>query len=193
MKARHLLALALALCAVVSTRSQAQLVSGDSVSAVYSGIFPNSTPPGSTGIVGGSILQTSFTDGFGQNWLALSAFVGSEFLVEFESTSSVNANISNALPGLTIDYTFGSSNLTGTSLASFTSGSLFGGLLTHGDSLVSMASSGPHNLDLSFNSLYNGDVYQFNAGAAPEPESWALMLAGVCAVGVIARRRRSVA
>jgi len=92
-----------------------------------------------------------------------------------------------------VQFVVHASYLTGTSLASFTSGSLFGGLLTHGDSLVSMASSGPHNLDLSFNSLYNGDVYQFNAGAAPEPESWALMLAGVCAVGVIARRRRSVA
>jgi len=193
MRTRQLLAVALALCAFVSTPSRAQLAMGDSVSAVYGGIYPSSTPSGSSGTVGGSILQTSFTDGFGQNWLAQSAFVGSELLVKFESTNSVNGNISSTLPGLTIDYTFGSSNLTGTRLASFTSGALLGGSLTHGDSLISMASVGPHNLDLSFNSLYNGDIYQFNAGSVPEPESWALVLAGVGAVSVIARRRRSVA
>jgi len=150
---KHLFLLGVSLASLFSTFAHAQLVSGDSVTATYGGYtyyneayvdggVPVAPPPNSTGTVGGAPLITTFLDSFAQQWDVTSTFTGNQLVVAFSSPNDpVTANESSG-PGLfTIDFSFGSSVVNGTTLASYVPGP-YGSAPGYLDPIVS---SGPHD------------------------------------------------
>ena len=51
--------------------------------------------------------------------------------------------------------------------------------------------SGPSTATENMNGSISSETFQILGSAVPEPSSWALMIAGVCGVGGLLRRRRS--
>jgi hypothetical protein len=111
--------------------------------------------------------------------------------------SALNSSISGLVPAGPLDFTFadlsmGTSIGNGQNLGDFTSyavlGSFAGGVFTP------FTLGGTYDLILGFNDGMRVDsdydiVIGLNVAAIPEPETYALMLAGLAAVGFVSRRR----
>jgi hypothetical protein len=58
--------------------------------------------------------------------------------------------------------------------------------------LLSAISSGRAYLNIHTSTFGGGEIRGFLVAVVPEPASWAMMLLGFGAIGVVARRRRSL-
>lgn len=163
-------------------------VSGDNVTASYGGwLYDSNTPSPTVGEVGGGSFGAYFVDLFGQSWLALSKIDSGKLEFTFYSPSSPAANASSLAGLVTVNYAFNASSIGSVTLASFSHSSANPGLTSSFDGV---SSTGSDNFMLSFNTVHSGDVYLFNLAPVPEPETYAMLLAGLGLMGAVARRRK---
>jgi len=203
---RVLSALALASCAALA-QAQVTFVDGTERS-----VFANYNPNGAAGtlgpVVGGredSMINT--TAGIlTATFLGFEAIDTDTFTFTLSSGTlsnkgALNASISGPVAAGALNFTFadmfqGTAIGNGQNLGDFTSYAVLGSFA--GSVFTPFTLGGAYDLILGFNdglrvdSDYDDMVVGLKVVAIPEPETYALLMAGLGAVGFVARRRRKV-
>ena len=175
--------------ALLPTHSQAGF-NGDTVWANFNGL--GSTLDFGYATVGSGVEFTGQqTDGFGQIWnFSIDIFDTGVTLSWTESTRSGEpngGNISSPSPdAYNFDLWFASATVPSMALAAFSSSGSYSPLTP---SLTHLYSNDEYSLHAGFSRLDSTDSYTI--AAVPEPESWAMLLAGLGIMGGMARRRVS--
>jgi len=197
-------ALALAACAA---GAQAQVTLVDGTERL---VFTNYNPNGAAGtlgpVVGGredaminttaGVLTATF---LGFEALDTDTFIFSLSSGTLSNKGALNATISGTVAAGPLDFTFadlfqGTSIGNGQNLGDFTSYAVLGSFA--GAVFTPFTLGGAYDLILGFNdgmrvdSDYDDIVVGLRVAAIPEPETYALMLAGLGAIGFLQRRRR---
>lgn len=173
-------------------------LNGDTATVNYGGwIYDNAgaPSPASAAIGAGMEFSQSFTDLFGQVWTVNGDFSDDSLSLAWtESTRSPgDGNISSAVGLFTLDYSFNLSSISSVALTSFASTGQF----SPGTSSLGLITTGANSFQLQFSRLDDGDSYNLSingvANPVPEPETYAMMLAGLGLLGLMARRRKQLA
>ena len=201
---RVLSALALASCAALA-QAQVTFVDGTERS-----VFANYNPNGAAGtlgpVVGGredaminttaGILTATF---LGFEAIDTDTFTFTLSSGTLSNKGALNASISGPVAAGALNFTFadmfqGTAIGNGQNLGDFTSYAVLGSFA--GSVFTPFTLGGAYDLILGFNdglrvdSDYDDIVVGLKVAAIPEPETYALLMAGLGAVGFVARRRR---
>ena len=127
------------------------------------------------------------TDGFGQQWSFSIDITDTSVVFSWNESTRVaepnGGNISSVPDAFSFDLSFSGGALPPMSLLSFTSA----GNYSPGTPSLNLNNPAPNVLHAGFQRLDATDVYTISA--VPEPETYALLLAGLGLMGGIARRR----
>lgn len=183
------IAAAALLAATLGTPARAGF-NGDTVSLSYNLLNMSGISfSGASALVGaGAEFSGSATDGFGQIWsFTIDVFDNGVTLGWTESTRAGvpnGGNIASGPDAWSFDLGFAASTVPSMGLTAFSSSGYFS---PHTSSLTHLNYPDSQTLHLGFSRLDSTDSYTVTA--VPEPETWALLLAGLGLVGGIARRR----
>lgn len=160
---------------------------GDTVNITGSGfaLYPDTYSNSATVGSGVEFTHTA-EDFFGQNWV-LSVDVNSyQFKLTWNETTLGNDSDLNAgsdeIYG--VDISFDSSKIYALAVTDYTSTNN----VTVGPSLLSITPTSANSVHLSFSSLNGGETYVISV--VPEPQTYAMLLAGLGLAGLAARRQR---
>ena len=134
-------------------------------------------------------------------FLGFEAIDTDTFTFTLSNKGALNASISGPVAAGALNFTFadmfqGTAIGNGQNLGDFTSYAVLGSFA--GSVFTPFTLGGQYDLILGFNdglrvdSDYDDMVVGLRVAAIPEPETYALLMAGLGAVGFIARRRRKV-
>jgi hypothetical protein len=200
---KHLLIAAAAIAASVSAQAAITLSGGTYVTFAQYSVPPVATDPQSSGLRN-PLLSAEPLDTFTATFLGKEASHINEFWVNgsmvFNNLAAVPSTYGPFLAGTPLDFAFrdatdGSTVSNGGPLTPFTSYVVLGTELN--GVFTPYTKGGQFDFVLGFNdgsvtdADYDDLVVGFNVGAIPEPETYALMLAGLGVVGFVARRRRA--
>jgi hypothetical protein len=190
----------------VSLGASAQLSSSGGSNITFSNYDPSGLTAPQThgelnGLVSSSIAGTLTATFLGKEALDTDSYtfaLGSGTLL---NTSAIGSSISGPVGIGALNFTFkdtftNTSVGNGGSVGPFTSYVVLGGLNGAGAFVPYTGPAGQYQLVLGFNdgltvdADYDDMVVGLNVTAVPEPESYALLLAGIGAIGFVARRRK---
>jgi hypothetical protein len=204
MKMKNLLVAAAAIAATASANAALSISGGTYITFSNYDAPPVATAPQSSGLQN-ALVSADPTDGFIATFLGKEAGHINQFWVNgalvFNNLASVPSTYGPFAAGAPLDFKFrdandGSEVENGGPLTPFTSYVVLGTQDANG-AFTAYTQGGQFDFVLGFNdgSVVDADyddlVVGFKVAAIPEPETYALMLAGLGAVGFVARRRRN--
>lgn len=176
-----------ALCAPLPSQAG---FNGDTVTLSYSLLsMPAASFSSASAIVGaGAEFTGSATDGFGQQWQftidVADASVNFSWVEATRAGVPNGGNIASGADAWNFDLAFAATPIPAPwALTAFSSSGYFS---PHTPSMTNLVSAG-NAFHIGFERLDSTDSY--TVSAVPEPETWALLLAGMGLLGVAARRK----